>query len=297
MPLTAQTPSRHLVDLVGALGGSWHGLTAMCRCPAHADRTPSLSLRQGDTGILVTCFAGCDREDVLRELSRVALSGHHPMPPPAVPGGTANVARLWDQAEAVGSSLAWRYLANRGFAHAPFDVRFHARCPHGPKPRTVFKPALLVAVREGRSLVALQRIFLDAADASSAAKVMLGRPGSGAWRGRGAGRVLAIAEGFETAEAFSVLHDIACWASLGARRLDQLVIPAPVELLLIAEDNDPEGRRASLRASDRYARPGLEIRRAPPPRSFKDWVDVLQERRRSEDARSAARQASLSQTA
>src|SRR3546814_20948719 len=59
----SRRPSQELIDLVGALGGTWHGRTAMCLCPAHADRTPSLSIRQGDRGILVTCFAGCDRED------------------------------------------------------------------------------------------------------------------------------------------------------------------------------------------------------------------------------------------
>src|SRR3546814_5684635 len=66
MPLTARRPSQELIDLVGALGGTWHGRTAMCLCPAHAARTPSLSIRQGDRGILVPCFAGCDREAVLR---------------------------------------------------------------------------------------------------------------------------------------------------------------------------------------------------------------------------------------
>src|SRR3546814_20036356 len=48
MPLTARRPSQELIDLVGALGGTWHGRTAMCLCPAHADSTPSLSIRQGE---------------------------------------------------------------------------------------------------------------------------------------------------------------------------------------------------------------------------------------------------------
>ncbi|MGO7251754.1 hypothetical protein ACCS63_36070, partial [Rhizobium brockwellii] len=56
MTLIANRPSQKLVDLVGALGGTWHRNVATCRCPAHTDKTPSLSLRQGDRGILVTCF-------------------------------------------------------------------------------------------------------------------------------------------------------------------------------------------------------------------------------------------------
>ena len=73
MPLTARPPTQHLVDLVGALGGSWHGYVATARCPAHTDRTPSLSIRQGDRGILVTCFAGCSPQDILRELDALPV--------------------------------------------------------------------------------------------------------------------------------------------------------------------------------------------------------------------------------
>lgn len=65
MTIVARRPSQQLIDIVGTLRGTWHGTRAMCRCPAHDDHTPSLSLRQGDRGILVTCFAGCDSIDVL----------------------------------------------------------------------------------------------------------------------------------------------------------------------------------------------------------------------------------------
>lgn len=277
MPLTAQPPSQALIDLVGTLGGEWHGRTAMCRCPAHADGTPSLSLRQGDRGILVTCFAGCEREDVLRELGRVRLGRHFPQPERVQASRRANVERLWDEALPADVGLGGRYLVQRHFARLPLDLRFHPRCPHGPKPRTRFKPAILVAVRQDRTLVAVQRIFLDPRSGSYTEKLMLGVPGDGAWRGREPGATLAIGEGFETAQAFALLHDVPCWASLGARRLDQIRFPASVRTLLIAEDNDAEGRRASRRACEHYSALGLDVRRAPPPARFKDWAEVLEE--------------------
>lgn len=40
--------------------GGW-----IARCPAHADRTPSLTLRESDGKILLKCFAGCSVTDVV----------------------------------------------------------------------------------------------------------------------------------------------------------------------------------------------------------------------------------------
>jgi hypothetical protein len=42
-------------------GGTWP-------CPAHDDSTPSLSVAQGDQGVLLTCHAGCDTEAITRAL-------------------------------------------------------------------------------------------------------------------------------------------------------------------------------------------------------------------------------------
>jgi len=50
------------LDLVRKTGnGRW-----VCRCPAHDDRGPSLSVRELDDGrVLLHCFAGCDVQSVL----------------------------------------------------------------------------------------------------------------------------------------------------------------------------------------------------------------------------------------
>jgi hypothetical protein len=34
------------------------------RCPAHADRSPSLTIAEGDKGVLVKCWAGCSLEEI-----------------------------------------------------------------------------------------------------------------------------------------------------------------------------------------------------------------------------------------
>jgi len=39
------------------------------KCPAHGDESPSLSIAEGDKGILLRCFAGCGLWDILKSLS------------------------------------------------------------------------------------------------------------------------------------------------------------------------------------------------------------------------------------
>jgi hypothetical protein len=42
-----------------------------CQCPAHEDASPSLGVRDGDSGgIIVNCLAGCSRGDILAALRR-----------------------------------------------------------------------------------------------------------------------------------------------------------------------------------------------------------------------------------
>lgn len=281
MQLTAHKPTSDLIRLVAALGGTWSGTCAMCRCPAHADRTPSLSIRQGDRGILVKCFAGCDASDVLREISRFAqipkseiIVRHN-----AVVRPKANVERLWSEGIDTSGTLAAAYLERRGISHCFADLRFHPRCPKGPKPLTTFPPALLVAVRGEAGVLAIQRIFL-ATDATYTEKLMIGRPANGAWRGRPSENGhLAIAEGFETAARFTIRTGIPCWASLGAARLPLICLPEGLTDLFIAEDDDPEGAAAASRAVSAYAHGGLTIRRMRPPRpsglkGSNDWARI-----------------------
>jgi Toprim domain len=279
MRLTAYRPTAELVRLVDALGGSWSGYRALCRCPAHADKTPSLSVRQGDCNILVHCFAGCKSSDVLREMARIARipatqsvdrRDHEDRP-------NVNVLRLWNESVDISGTLAARYLDRRAIGSDFSDLRYNPRCPRGVKPNTVFAPALMVAARTDTELLAIQRIFL-APDGRALEKLMIGRPGGASWRGSAPvdGR-LAIAEGFETAARFTTRTGIPCWASLGAARLPLIALPADLTELVIAEDDDAEGRAAARRAWRAYARSGLSIRRMPPPhradlKGDNDWA-------------------------
>jgi hypothetical protein len=68
----------------------------VARCPAHADKTPSLSVREMSDGrVLIHCFGGCETEDVL---AAVGLTFRDVMPervgdfPRARPAFTASDA-------------------------------------------------------------------------------------------------------------------------------------------------------------------------------------------------------------
>lgn len=40
----------------------------LAQCPSHEDGRPSLSVRQGDRGVLLYCFAGCSSRDIAADL-------------------------------------------------------------------------------------------------------------------------------------------------------------------------------------------------------------------------------------
>jgi hypothetical protein len=65
-----------------ALGGRKVGGGWMTRCPAHDDREPSLSIRDGDDDkVLVCCHASCEQEAVIAALRDRGLwlgSGRRP---------------------------------------------------------------------------------------------------------------------------------------------------------------------------------------------------------------------------
>lgn len=65
-----RTAYERVLDAIDRGGGAVerHGRRASCRCPAHDDRSPSLSVTAGETRVLVHCHAGCDTDDVLAAL-------------------------------------------------------------------------------------------------------------------------------------------------------------------------------------------------------------------------------------
>ena len=176
--------------IVEALGGTWSRSKGMCCCPAHPDRTPSLSITLGKRAILVHCFAGCTNEAVIQAMARHGVriadlfdgSGGPITNEPRVDTANRNAFRLWLESSVLTGTPAERYLAGRGITISSPDLRFHPRMPLGPKGAVRFLPALVAAVRNDACILAVGRIFLDPDTGRLAdfeqPKRSLGSPGS-----------------------------------------------------------------------------------------------------------------------
>jgi hypothetical protein len=60
-------------ELATALGGRRSGVGYIARCPGHDDHTPSLSIRYGNSRLLVHCHAGCTQAAVIAALRERGL--------------------------------------------------------------------------------------------------------------------------------------------------------------------------------------------------------------------------------
>lgn len=265
--------------IVEALGGHWTPRGGMCRCPAHADATPSLSVRPGRRRLLFHCFAGCETRDVLDAIAALRLPGGA-----RVVFGTdepidtrkPSVERLWSEARPLRESPASRYLAGRGLTGTS-ALRFHPRTPQGRHPLTRFLPAMIAAVTDETGLVAVHRTFLsrDGLSLSSRqpARAALGSLGSGLVRLVSASNRLGLAEGIETALSACRLFGVPCWATLGAERFKRITLPASVTEIILFLDHDAAGHQAETVARERFA--GRRIEARYPAQPGADWNDVL----------------------
>ena len=277
--------------IVAEFEGRWSGSRGMCRCPAHDDRTPSLSVSLGSKAILFHCFAGCSNAAVLAGLERMGvrlsdLFDGRGAPPIAFPREDVpdrNAFRLWLQSSILTRSSAADYLALRGISLASSDLRFHPRMPLGPKGATRFLPAMLAAVRNDGCILAVHRTFIDPATGCIATffkpKRALGSLGSGAVRLAGPrGGRLGLAEGIESALSATQLFGIPCWATLGNERFSLVAIPESVTELHLFIDADAGGDLAEQRARESYACDERSILMHRPDQDGADWNDILQTR-------------------
>jgi hypothetical protein len=277
-----------------ALGGHRAGAGWTARCPAHDDRTPSLSLTDTKDGkLLVRCHAGCDQKDVIAGLrgrglwgesrSRAGTWAQRRKPVEREPDDddakrTERALAIWQSARPSPETPVATYLGSRGLHLPPSDaLRFHPALKH---PAGGFWPAMVALVTKGQdgAPVAVHRTFL-ARDGGGKApvdpqKMMLGPCRGGAVRLADPGEVLMVGEGIETCLAAMQASGHPAWAALSTSGLRALDLPKDVRDVIVLADGDEAGEAAARDCALRWKREGRRVRIARPPQGM-DFNDML----------------------
>jgi putative DNA primase/helicase len=284
-------------DLARHLGGKKSGSRSWsCRCPAHRDSNPSLSVTEADDGkILVHCHAGCSQDaviDALRnrgllwrvhgeaitpELRRVVKRWREC----AEPDTAALVNRLWAEAIDLAGTVAEEYLGARGIILAPelrvIALRFHPACVW--ESGTV--PCLIAGFRaiDGDDLTAIHRIRVDQPERwPKAERKMLGRVAGSCVKLDPIGERLIIGEGVETCLAARQLGLRPVWALGSAGAIEKFSPVAGVNHLVILGENDDSGRNRKAAEACRENWKPRDVSFVVPRQEFKDLNDATMRR-------------------
>jgi putative DNA primase/helicase len=277
-----------------ALGGRKAGSGWTARCPAHDDRTPSLSISDADDNkVLVRCHAGCDQERVItalrtrglwaenspHSLSRIARRASVERKPDHDDARRSEAAlAIWQSSQPAQGTPVETYLASRGIDLPPPDaLRFHAGLKH---PSGGIWPAMVALVTSGADggPLAIHRTFLASEGGGKAPvdpqKMMLGPCRGGGVRLADPGDVLMVGEGIETSIAAMQATGNPAWAALSTSGLRGLGLPEDVRDVIVLADGDTAGEAAARDCAWRWKREGRRVRIAHPPQGM-DFNDML----------------------
>jgi putative DNA primase/helicase len=281
-----------------ALTGRKSGSTWVARCPAHDDRTPSLSITDGEDRVLVHCHAGCSQSEVIQALRKLGLwrnSGRNRRLPVQMRTcikrqnvqdnkRTENALLLWQSARSATKTPVATYLRSRGIhISTPDTLRFHPALKHA---EGGVWPAMLALVTRGKDQapIAVHRTFL-ASDGRGKAqvatqKMMLGPCRGGVVRLAEPSSLLLIGEGIETCLAAMQGSGHPAWAALSTSGLRSLDLPKDIREVIVLADGDRAGEAAAKHCALRWTREGRNVRIARPPKGF-DFNDLLMGRNMS----------------
>jgi hypothetical protein len=275
--------------LTASLGGRWYAgeRYGACRCPVHDDRNPSLSIRDGDKGVLIKCHAGCDGQTVIDELKRRGWWGDPPAraEPRRTPQRSKEESRryvldMWRSCGPIAGTPAESYLRHRGITiDLPVSLRYHAGLKHTDT--GLLLPCMVAAVQaQDRSMTGLHRTFLRKDGTGKAGVVnprkWLGNCRGGAVRLAAAQSVLALSEGLETGLSYMQLTGTATWCALSSDGLKVVQIPESVIVVDILVDLDPAGEQAAQVSGERFTREGRHVNLVR-PNTGNDLNDALRE--------------------
>jgi hypothetical protein len=247
---------------------------ALCPVPSHGkgrgDRNPSLRVGDGQLRLLVHCYGGCDRRDVLDELRRRGLlDDARPMPTnrmlaPAKQNGSGvdherqqhDKARwLWSRRRPIAGSIAETYLRKARRYTGPLPLTLAFLPPGKPEHYPAMIAAFALVDESGPGMLSKPsdvesvHLTLLAADGTGKAdakpnKLIIGSPG---------GRPivlappndllgLAICEGIEDALTAHQVTGLGAWAAGSAGFMPKLPVPDYISSVSIYVHPDKAGQ-------------------------------------------------------
>jgi hypothetical protein len=261
----------------------------MARCPAHHDRTPSLSIAHHGGKWLLKCFRGCpadaitaalgltmaDLFDEQPQLHRRTLVDCHRGDPLVEARRRkeerAEIARrkgfalaIWDDARDPRDTPVSLYLAMRGLS-LPDDIagtviRYHPALRY----QVTLVEGVVALFRDIKTNepVAIHRVFLDAAG-QKLDRMMLGPTGDAAIKLDADEEVtvgLHIGEGFESCLAARLFGLRPVWALGSAGAIGRFpILPGIETVSILGEVDAGANRRAALACARRWTRAGREV--------------------------------------
>jgi hypothetical protein len=259
------------------------GRNYLVRCPAHDDSSPSLSLRDGERGLLVHCFAGCPPSEVfvaIRRIDRGLLqpgqTAHQPTK------GSAEYERrqrekaafLWSRRKRITGSIAERYLREgRVISCAlPGTLAFlpSLKPQHHPAMIAVFglmdepEPAVVGTPKDVGSV----HLTLLKPNGSGKAEVEPNKLIIGSPRGKPVVLAppndllgLAITEGIEDALTAHQATGLGAWAAGSAGMMPKLAdaVPDYIEAVTIYAHADKAGEAGARQLAAALQKRGIEV--------------------------------------
>lgn len=284
-------------QLTASLNGRWRGSYGTAPCPVfthgkgRGDRNHSLGIWNGEKRVLIKCYGGCERTEVIDELKRQGVWENGHVAADHAVDRSASLDRqsrdreaaraIWNECRDPAGSIVERYMrAERGITvPLPPTLRFHPSLKHGPT--GLIFPAMVAAITDNsRRIIAIHRTFLTpdgkkanvempkmtfATYAHCGGHIRLGRPAKD-W---------GLAEGIETSLSAAILYHMPVWSAVAGSNMRNVDPPEGAKNIWIFADRNKAGQKYAGQAAERYSLMGYPVRILTPDAPFDDFNDLL----------------------
>jgi hypothetical protein len=257
-----------------------YGGNYLVRCPAHDDDSPSLSLRDGDSGLMVHCFVGCLPRDIYAAIRQKGFKLDQGNVAKEPAKGSSEYQRqqhdkaawLWSQRKPIKGTAAESYLRGREITcPLPATLGFlPARGEYPPALISAFalvdepEPGLLGTPR-AITAVHLTKLKPDGSGKADVEKpkIVVGSPGTLPLTLAAPNDLLGlcITEGIEDGLTAHQATGLGAWAAGSAGRMPSLaaVIPNYIECVTILAHDDQAGQDGARKLAEALYQSRIEI--------------------------------------